>query len=131
MVKPLAAAAFIAVVAAQAAAEWKPGAFASESTLQLRTTAPGEGDHWFPVWLVVIDDQVYVRLGTRAAGRIERNTTTPYVGVRVAGQQFDRVKAVAAPESVERVARAMADKYWTDVLVRHMDHPLTMRLLPE
>ena len=99
----LAAAAFIALVAAPAgAAEWKPRAYASESTLDLRTTAPGEGDHWFPVWLVVLDDQVYVRLGTRAAGRIERNTTKPYVGVRIAGQQFDRIKGVAAPESVER-----------------------------
>ena len=128
----LAAAAFIALVAAPAgAAEWKPRAYASESTLDLRTTAPGEGDHWFPVWLVVLDDQVYVRLGTRAAGRIERNTTKPYVGVRIAGQQFDRIKGVAAPESAERVARAMADKYWSDVLVRHMDHPLTMRLAPE
>src|SRR5213593_3543608 len=132
MRKPLAAAAFIVLVAAPAgAAEWKPRTYASDNTLQLRTTAPGEGDHWFPVWLVVLDDQVYVRLGTRAAGRIERNTTTPYVGVRVAGQQFDRIKAVAAPESVERVAHAMADKYWSDVLVRHMDHPLTMRLAPE
>jgi hypothetical protein len=132
MLRPLAVAAFIAVVAPPTlAAEWKPGAYASESTLELRTTAPGEGDHWFPVWLVVFDDQVYVRLGTRAAGRIERNTTKPYVGVRVAGQQFDRIKAVVAPESVERVARAMADKYWSDVLVRHMDHPLTMRLAPE
>jgi len=132
MLRSLAVAAFIAVVTAPTlAAEWKPGAYASESTLELRTTTPGEGDHWFPVWLVVIDDQVYVRLGTRAAGRIERNTTKPYVGVRVAGQQFDRIKAVAAPESVERVAHAMADKYWSDVLVRHMDHPLTMRLAPE
>src|SRR5437867_5256245 len=132
MSRSLAVAALATLVAAPVlAAEWKPGAYASESTLQLRTTAPGEGDHWFPVWLVVIDDQVYVRLGTRAAGRIERNTTKPYVGVRVAGQQLDRIKAVAAPESVERVARAMADKYWSDVLVRHMDHPLTMRLLPE
>ena len=132
MLRLLAAATVVALVAAPVlAAEWKPSAYASESTLQLRTTAPGEGDHWFPVWLVVIDDQVYVRLGTRAAGRIERNTTKPYVGVRVAGQQLDRIKAVAAPESVERVARAMADKYWSDVLVRHMDHPLTMRLVAE
>jgi hypothetical protein len=28
-----------------------------------------EGEHWFPVWLVVIDDQVDVRLGARAATR--------------------------------------------------------------
>src|SRR2546422_9950265 len=93
MQRSLAAAAFIALVAAPAgAAEWKPRTYASESTLELRTTAPGEGDHWFPVWLVVLDDQVYVRLGTRAAGRIERNTTKPYVGAGVAGQPFGRIK---------------------------------------
>src|SRR5882724_9033752 len=128
----LAAVAFVTLLAAPAgAAGWKPGAYASESTLELRTTAPGEGDHWFPVWLVVFDDQIYVRLGTRAAGRIERNTTKPYVGVRVAGQQFDRIKGVPAPESAERVAHAMAEKYWSDVIIRHMDHPLTLRLVPE
>ena len=132
MRKPLAAAAFVALLAAPLpAADWKPGVFAAASTLELRTTAPGEGDHWFPVWVVVIDDQVYVRLGTRAAGRIERNTTKPYVGVRIAGQQFDRVRAVAAPESVERVAHSMAEKYWSDLIIRHFDHPLTMRLVPE
>ena len=132
MRKPLAAAAFVALLAAPLpAADWKPGVFAAASTLELRTTAPGEGDHWFPVWVVVLDDQVYVRLGTRAAGRIERNTTKPYVGVRVAGEQFERIKGMPAPESVERVARAMADKYWSDVIIRHFDHPLTMRLVPE
>ncbi len=132
MRKPLAAAAFVALLAAPLPApDWKPGVFAAASTLELRTTAPGEGDHWFPVWVVVIDDQVYVRLGTRAAGRIERNTTEPYVGVRIAGQQFDRVRAVAAPESVERVAHSMAEKYWSDLIIRHFDHPLTMRLVPE
>ena len=132
MQRPLAVAAFVALAAAPAGATgWKPSAYASESTLQLRTTAPGEGDHWFPVWLVVLDDQVYVRLGSRAAGRIERNTTKPYVGVRVGAEQFDRIKGVPAPEAVERVARAMGDKYWSDVIIRHMDHPLTLRLVPE
>jgi len=29
------------------------------------------------------------------------------------------------------VAAAMREKYWSDVLVRHFDHPLTMRLTPE
>src|SRR2546427_7926223 len=101
----LAAAAFIALVAAPAgAAEWKPRAYASESTLDLRTTAPGEGDHWFPVWLVVLDDQVYVRLGTRAAGRVERNTTQPHVGVRIAGQQLDCIQGGAAPGCAPRAA---------------------------
>ena len=113
------------------AADWTPGTYARESTLELRTTAAGEGEHWFPVWLVVLDDQVYVRLGSRAAGRIERNQTAPEVGVRVGGQQFDHVRTEPAPEQANRVAAAMAAKYWFDVVVHHFDHPLTLRLRPE
>jgi hypothetical protein len=112
------------------AADWKPAAYADVDTLELRTVDAGEGEHWFPVWLVVIDDQLFVRLGSRAASRIERNTTAPYVGVKVAGQQFDRVKGIPAPEYVDRVAQAMRAKYWSDVLVRHVSHPLTLRLVP-
>src|SRR5262245_60754777 len=89
---------------AAAAADWDPAAFAAESTLELKTTAASEGEHWFPVWLVVVDDQVYVRLGSRAAGRIERNTTAPYVDVRVGGREFDHVKAVAMPDKTAVVA---------------------------
>jgi len=110
---------------------WDPATFAGENTLQLKTTAAGEGEHWFPVWLVVVDDDVYVRLGSRAAGRMERNTTAPYVGVRVGEAQFDRVKAVAMPDKAAAVAQAMARKYWSDVIVRHFDHPLTVKLVPE
>jgi hypothetical protein len=112
------------------AGEWDPAAWATASTIELRTQAPGEAEHWFPVWVVVIDDQVYVRLGSRAAARIERNTTAPYVGVRILGERFDRVKGVPAPDQVERVAQAMAAKYWSDVLVRHVTHPMTLRLVP-
>jgi hypothetical protein len=114
-----------------AAGTWNPAMFAGESTLQLKTTAAGEGEHWFPVWLVVVDDEVYVRLGSRAASRMERNTTAPYVGVRIGGQEFDRVKAVAMPEKAAAVADAMARKYWSDVIVRHFHHPMTVKLVPE
>src|SRR6266849_7023222 len=132
MRKPLAAAAFVALLAAPLpAADWKPGVFAAANTLELRTTAPGEGGHWFPVWVVVIDDQVYVRLGSRAAGRIEKNQSAPFVGVRIQGQQFERVRAMPAPDYAERVAKAMAAKYWSDVIIHHFSHPLTLRLLPE
>lgn len=115
------------------AAEWNPAAWADESTLELRTTAPGEEPHWFPVWLVVLDGQVYVRLGSRAASRFDQNVTKPVVGVRIAGATFDKVRGVVAPDMVEKVAAAMKDKYWLqgDVFVRHMDHPYTMRLEPE
>ncbi len=113
------------------AAEWNPTAFAKENTLELRTTAPGESEHWFPVWLVVIDNQVYVRLGSRAAGRVQQNTSAPIVGVKVAGERFDQVRGVPAPDYAERVATAMGDKYWSDVFVHLFDHPLTLRLVPE
>src|SRR5438067_1677561 len=93
--------------------------------------AAGEPAHWFSVWLVVIDDQVYVRLGPRAAGRIEKNVAAPYVGVRILGQQFERVRAEPAPDHAERVAKAMAAKYWSDLVVHHFSHPLTLRLAPE
>ena len=129
---PIRVATFLVALLASVAlaADWKPPAYADASTIELRTTAPGEGEHWFPVWVVVVDGQVYVRLGARAASRIERNTTAPYVGVRILGQQFDRVRGVPAPEEAERVAAAMRAKYWTDVIVRYMSHPLTLRLVP-
>ena len=113
------------------AAEWTPSAWVDEDTVELRTTAPGEEPYWFKVWLVVIDDQVYVRLGSRAANRIEENQTAPVIGVRLAGQEFDRVKGVPAPEKAEAVAEAIGDKYWSDIFIRLVPHPLTLRLEPE
>jgi hypothetical protein len=115
---------------AAAMAAWDPAAFSAANTLEFRTIGPEEGEHWSTVWLVVIDGQVYIRLGGRAAARIEQNTTKPDVGVRIAGQQFDHVTAQPAPDMVAPVAKAMGEKYWSDVLVRHFDHPLTMRLVP-
>ncbi len=117
--------------AAAVPASWQPDVFAKQSTIKLRTTKPQEGEHWFPVWVVVLDNQVYVRLGSRAAARVEQNTTAPYLGVEAGGQRFDKVRGVPAPESAERVAAAMSDKYWSDIFVRHMSHPLTLRLVPE
>lgn len=111
------------------AADWTPAAWAGENTLELRTTAPGEAAHWFPVWLVVIDDQLYVRLGSRAAGRITSNTTAPYVGLRIAGHEFERVKTEDAPDRAAAVAEAMAAKYWSDVIVHYFNHPMTLRLV--
>jgi hypothetical protein len=110
---------------------WTPEAWSGHDTLDLRTTVADEGEYWFPVWLVVLDDQVYVRLGSKAVGRVEKNETKPYLGVRVAGLQFDRVKGTPAPEMDEKIAAAMGDKYWSDVFIRWFDHPLTLRLEPE
>ena len=65
---------------------WDPAAFRDLSTLEFRTVGPEEGEHWSTVWLVVIDDQVYIRLGSKAADRMRRNTTAPIVAVRIGGR---------------------------------------------
>jgi hypothetical protein len=115
----------------QAVASWDPAAFQDIDTLQFRTTGPEEGEHWSTVWLVVLDGWVYVRLGSRAADRMQRNTTAPFVAVRLGGREYPRVRVEEAKDMVERVAAAMADKYPTDFFVRRMNHPLTLRLVPE
>jgi hypothetical protein len=113
------------------AADWTPGPWKAEETVDLQTNVPDEGEYWFPVWLVVLDDQLYVRLGSKAASRVESSRTAPYMGVRIAGQQFDRVKGTPAPEMAAKVSAAIAEKYWSDMLMRHFSHPLTLRLAPE
>ena len=63
--------------------------------------------------------------------RLEKNTTAPFVKVRIAGQEFDNVRGEPAPEMAERVAAAIAVKYWSDLVVRFINHPLTIRLVPQ
>ena len=60
------------LTAAAAYGAWDPAAFSKLDTLEFRTIGPEEGEHWSTVWLVVIDNQVYIRLGSRAADRMER-----------------------------------------------------------
>lgn len=112
-------------------ADWTPGEWASESTLELTTDRPDEGSYTFPVWLVVVDDQVFVRLGGRAADRVQKSKSAPYVGVTVAGKRFEHVRCEPAPEQAARVAEAIGHKYTSDLLIRFFPHPLTCRLVPE
>jgi hypothetical protein len=118
---------------AEEPAAWTPAAWADEDTVELRTTNPGEEPYWFKVWLVTIDGQIYVRLGSRAGGRYESNTSKPIMGVRIAGKTFERVRAVEAPDMAQKVEAAMADKYWlqADFIIRRLNHPYTLRLEPE
>ena len=110
---------------------WDPNAFRTESTLQVMTTDPEEGEHWSTLWLVVIDGQLYVRLGDRSWGRIQKNTTAPYLKVKVAGKEFDKVRLDQVLDMKDKVAAAMADKYFLDILIRHESHPMTARLTAE
>lgn len=122
-------ASLVLLAAADVPAGWNLDTFRSQSTLEFYTVdANGEGN-WATVWVVVIDGAPYLRLGSRATARIENNANKPIVKIRIAGQEFDQVKAEPAPEMVERVAAAMGDKYTTDLFVRYASHPLTVRLL--
>jgi len=110
---------------------WDPNAFRDQSTLQIMTIGPEEGEHWSNLWLVVIDGQVYVRLGERSFGRVQKNTASPYVKVKIGDKEFDKVRVDAAPDMTDKVAAAMAEKYFMDILVRHQSHPMTARLVAE
>jgi hypothetical protein len=121
----------LVVAAGPALAAWDPQAFSKQQTLEFLTVGPEEGEHWSTVWLVVIDGQVYVRLGGRAADRIEKNTTKPVIKVRIAGQEFDHVVGEPAPDMVAAVNQAMSDKYWFDMVIHYFRHPLTLKLIPQ
>ena len=114
-----------------------PATIADRGTIELLTVEPGVGEHWSTVWFVVIDGAVYVRLGPRAAGRIERNTTAPRLQIRVSGKETHSMRYEETPEMAERIATAMGEKYWSDFLggpFRKLGltaEPLMLRLVPE
>jgi len=123
-----AATAMFPAIAVEAA--WTPAQWATEETLKLCTTEPQEQTYCFKVWLVVLDTNVYVRLGTKAADRVKANTTGMVLPVEIGGQRFDKVRLIDAPDKVDAVAKAMADKYPSDWFIRWLSHPMTLRLEP-
>lgn len=114
-----------------AAADWSPEQWKHQDTLQFRTDCPNQGEHWSFVWLVVLDGDVWIRLGGRAGGRVECNSTKPLTTIKIFGKEFANVELVSTPDMAERVAAAMAEKYSTDLFVRYMDHPYTMKVVPK
>jgi len=128
---------WLSIVVFVVATQWDPAAIADQSTIELLTVAPEEGEHWSTVWFVVIDRTMYVRLGPRAASRIEKNSTAPRLKVRVSGKEVHPMRYEKAPEMAERIAAAMGEKYWTDFLGAPFRRlglsapPLMLRLVPE
>lgn len=117
-------------LAEPALAGWNAASFAEADTIELLTVNDEGEAHWSTVWVVVIDEGVYVRLGNRAAGRIEGNATAPILKIRLGDEVVENVRGEPAPDMAERVGAAMADKYWTDLFIRFFPHPLTLRLVP-
>ena len=120
-----------ACAAANLAAGWDPDAFRDQRTLQIMTTGAEEGAHWSKLWLVVIDGQLFVRLDGRTFKRVKESLAGQYVMVKIGDREFQRVRLEAAPDMSGKVAAAMANKYPTDVLIRHESHPMTARLIAE
>src|ERR1700723_1253352 len=109
---------------------WDPDTFRKASTIQIMTTEPDVGEHWSKLWVGVIDDQPFVRLGSRSYGRVQKNTTSPFVKLKVGDQEFDKVKLEEMPYMKDKVAAATADKYFMDKLIRYETHPMVARLVP-
>ncbi len=107
---------------------WDVASIAQRDTIRLQTDCPGEGPYTFPVWVVAVDGHVFVRLGSRAADRVECAGHST-VGVEIGTQHYD-VRWYAAPELVSRVDAAMAAKYPSDLLIRWFPHRLVARLDP-
>lgn len=116
--------------AAWATPAWDVETFRGADTIEMKTNVPGEGEYWFPIWVVVIEDEAYVRLGSQAAARFQKNDSFPEVAIRVNGQQFDRVRGEPVPTYAGAVDTAMAEKYWTDLIIRWFPHPMILRLVP-
>ena len=81
--------------------------------------------------LVVLDDDVYIRLGNRAGARVEGNAEKPYVKIRIADEEFDRVLLEDSSDQAGKVAELMGEKYWSDIFIKYVDHPYTLKLIPE
>jgi len=130
LLRTAAVAAVLWPTVATAAPAWTPAQWTKDETLKLCTTEPGKEMYCFPVWLVVLDDNVYVRLGSKATSRVQANTTGMVLPVEIGGQRFDKVQLIDAPDKVDAVNKAMADKYTSDLFIRWMSHPMTLRLQP-
>ena len=120
-----------------AAAPLDLAGIADQSTIELLTVGAEEGEHWSTVWFVVIDGQMYVRLGTRAAKRIENNTTAPRLKLRVARSDVYPMRYEKVPDMAARIKAAMAEKYWSDIFGEPFRRlglsapPLMLRLVPD
>ena len=51
--------------------------------------------------------------------------------MKIAGKEFDKVRLDESLDMKDKVAAAMADKYFMDILIRHQSHPMTARLTAE
>lgn len=111
-------------------ADWEPTSFSQEEVLEFFTVNEEGEEHWATVWFVVLDGEVYLRLGDRAKRRLTESVNKPYVKVRVAEREFEHVLAEEAADKVGQVADLMYEKYWSAFFIKLMPDRYTVRLRP-
>jgi hypothetical protein len=121
----------LALLLAAPARAFDPALHADERVIQVVTTNPDGSSRTTKVWIVVVDDQAYIRTGaTTWGGNVERD---PDVRILTDSGEFD-LRAVFVTDEAERdrVTQAFRDKYgWSDRLLSPFrgDHPRIMRLV--
>ena len=105
-----------------AQADWNPAAYLEVDTLEFRTDCPDEGEYWSPVWLNVLDGDVYVALGKPANARVQCNSNKPFSAVKIAGETFPKVRLVPAPAMGERIEADRDEKYFMNILFGMFHH---------
>ena len=89
-----------------------------------------------PIWVVVADDEVFVRSAYGAKGRWYRDLATGSPATLEVGGRWLAVQAVPAndPASIERASRAFLSKYqpspYAQAMVKADLLPTTLRLEP-
>src|SRR5262245_42070807 len=63
------------------------------SIREVLTVDQNAQEHWSKVWLVVMNGQLYLRLGTRGAARVEGNTNKPF-SIKIAEHRSDNVRVI-------------------------------------
>jgi hypothetical protein len=111
-----------AALVSRAEAAWDPAAWVDTKTLEFLTDCPEEGEYWSPVWLVVLEDHVYISLGSKAAGRLACSRLAPMTAIKIEGQLYENVRLVPETALAGRIEDARWDKYWTNVFVGFSEH---------
>jgi hypothetical protein len=108
----------------------------SAEEVEVETQAPGGSVHRTIVWIVVDDEEVFIRSVRGARGRWYREAqANPAIAIHVDGRRLAGTAIPATdPESVERTSRALGRKYAADPALRTMlvpeILPTTLRVEP-
>lgn len=108
--------------AVPALAAWTPEEWTDTKTLEYLTNCPEEGEYWSPVWLVVLEGELYISLGSKAQSRVDCSTMGPKTSIKIEGELYENLEMVPETDLAEAIEDARWDKYWTNVFVGFAEH---------